>query len=242
MHPTAHSQALLTRLFDEIDYQALGPVYCDEGGEAFWDAHRESVLESGKHWAAACSKRISPDGVSLYVGAGVAELGVLVTEVCDLGRRVHVTNLDQVECGSLNATLAGVGLSDRICFQCVDAAELLTSDPALTYDHLSVVSVLNDPVLYPNVSGVAYGRVAPVLLDVPAFENERDKLRGLASILLAGLSLPGTITTTVEEVSWFLAAGADHDLAIEADDEMVPTALVGDPLGFLRVTRAEGST
>ena len=28
----------------------------------------------------------------------------------------------------------------------------------------------------------------------------------------------------------------------QADDELVPTALVGDPLGFLRVTRAEGST
>jgi len=54
--------------------------------------------------------------------------------------------------------------------------------------------------------------------------------------VFAGLSVPGVITTTVEEVAWFLSMAADRGLTIEADEEMVPTAIVGDPLGFLRVS------
>jgi len=227
-------QSLLKRLFDELDYETLGKVYCDEGGRDFWDAHREPALNLGLRWARACARRIVPGGRSLYVGAGVAELAVLVTEVCDLDRQVHVVSLDGVECQSLNASVQAVGLSDQVHFQEVDA--VVASEPGVTYDHLSVVSVFNDPVRYPNVSGVAYGRIPPPLLDVAAFAAEREQLRELAAAVFAGLSVPGVITTTVEEVAWFLSMAADRGLTIEADEEMVPTAIVGDPLGFLRVS------
>ena len=90
MPVSAHVQSLLKRLFDELDYETLGKVYCDEGGRDFWDAHREPALNLGLRWAKACARRIVPGGRSLYVGAGVAELAVLVTEVCDLDRQVHV--------------------------------------------------------------------------------------------------------------------------------------------------------
>jgi hypothetical protein len=236
------TQALLRRLFDDLDYQALAAVYCEAGGEAFWAAHRDPALELGQRWALACSKRLSRGGHSLYVGAGVAELAVLVTEVCDLERQVRVANTNARECESLNTTLAGVGLADRLCFQPVDAAQFVASDPAFVCDHLSVVSVLNDPGTYPNVSGVGYGRIAPVLLDVEEFALERDRIRKLVATTMGCLEVPGTITTTVEEVPWFLAAAADQGLAIQADEEVVPTAIVGDPLGFLRVTRSDSPT
>ncbi len=29
----------IARTFAKLDYKALGDVYCDEGGEAFWKAH-----------------------------------------------------------------------------------------------------------------------------------------------------------------------------------------------------------
>ena len=235
MPPSVQVQSLAQRLFDELDYETLGAVYCDEGGREFWDAHREPALNLGMRWAAACVERVSPGGRSLYVGSGVAELPVLLTEACDLNREVHVFNLDGSECESLNASLEAVGLSDLVRFQNVDAAVAVSSDPGMSYDHLSVVSVFNDPVRYPSVSGVAYGRTPPPLLDIPAFVAERDQLRGLATAILGGLSIPGVITTTVEEVAWFLSAAADRGLTIEADEEMVPTAIVGDPLGFLRV-------
>lgn len=240
--PSARTQTLLRRLFDELDYPVLGEVYCDEGAEAFWDAHREPALELGVQWARASSIRIPRGGASLYVGAGVAELAVLTTEVCDLDRRVVVANLDSVECETLNATLTRVGLGERIRFQCIDAADLIASDPGLTYDHLSVVSVLNDPMTYPVVSGVAYGRIPPVLLEVAAFTQERERIASLVASVLGKLAVPGIITTTVEEVSWFLAFADKHGIEIEADDEVVSTAIVGDPLGFLRVTRIGGAT
>ncbi len=236
------TQALLQRLFDDLDYQTLASVYCDEGGEAFWDAHRGPALELGQRWALACSKRLQRGGSSFYVGAGVAELAVLVTEVCDLERQVRVTNTNARECESLNTSLMSAGLADRLCFQPVDAAEFVASDPAFVCDHLSVVSVLNDPGTYPNVSGVGYGRIAPVLLDVEEFAVERDRIRKLVASTMSCLEVPGMITTTVEEVAWFLAAAAEQGLEIQADEEVLPTAIVGDPLGFLRVTRPDSLT
>ena len=236
MPPSVQAQSLLKRLFDALDYEALGSVYCEEGGREFWDAHRDSALNLGLRWASACAQRIVPGGCSLYVGAGVAELAVLVTEVCDLGRQVHVSSLDGVECQTLNASLHAAGLADRICYQEVDAGVLVAENPGLAYDHLNAVSVFNDPVRYPHVSGVAYGRTPPPLLDLSGFAAERERLRALAAGLCAGLSTPGVITTTVEEVAWFLSAAAERGLTIEADEEMIPTAIVGDPLGFLRVS------
>src|SRR2546430_1356279 len=32
--------ASIRRLFDSLDYAALGPIYCDEGGDAFWEERR----------------------------------------------------------------------------------------------------------------------------------------------------------------------------------------------------------
>ena len=37
---------LITHVFDELDYKALGAIYCDEGGEEFWKDRREPV----RHW------------------------------------------------------------------------------------------------------------------------------------------------------------------------------------------------
>lgn len=231
-HPTSSARTILEALFAAIDYDRLGPVYCDEGGAAFWEAHREPALRLGLEWAYAVAARVT-DGASLYVGAGVAELPALVVEVSDLGRTVHVCSLNEVECQVLNDALRAVGLEDRIVFECRDAAEIA---PGLSFDHLSLVSVLNDPVLYPMVSGLSYGRLAPVLLDVPEFEAERNRLRGLVGTLFDGLRRPGLITTTFEEVSWLLDAASNRGLTIEADDDAIETAIVGDPIGFLCVT------
>ena len=43
------------------------------------------------------------------------------------------------------------------------------------------------------------------------------------------------VTTTVDEVAWFLDWSGCSGASIEADDEVIETAIVGDPLGFLAV-------
>ena len=84
--PSPDTIQLLTRLFDSLDYSLLAGVYCDEGGEAFWQNRRGPTLELGIAWAQALAPLLPEGGRSLYVGAGVAELPALVTEAIQLGR------------------------------------------------------------------------------------------------------------------------------------------------------------
>ena len=232
MHRT--TRQLVARLFAALDYRALGEIYCDEGGEAFWSAHRDPAQTMGEAWADALAMRLSRAGRSLYVGAGVAELPALAMEVSELGREVVVTSVDAAECASLNGSLGAVGLLERIRFECVDGGDAAKKRGG--YDHLSIVSVLNDPERYPAVSGLTYGRTPPVLLDVDGFVEERAALQRLLAEVLLGLRLPGWITTTYEEVAWILAGAEELSLQVDADEDGVETAIVGDPIGFLRVT------
>ncbi|MCA8957987.1 MAG: hypothetical protein KDC87_18070 [Planctomycetes bacterium] len=233
--PSPAARDAVARVFAALDYPALGAIYCDEGGEEFWEAHRGPAEQLGLQWAGALSSRLPPGGRSLYVGAGVAELPAMVVEACDLGREVVATNLDASECAVLDAALAASGLPTALRVHPVDAGETAAGAPC-AFDHLSLVSVLTDPVHYPVVSAVAYGRMPPVQLDLDAFRDERAILVLLVERLLGALRAPAVVTTTFEEVSWLLSGADSVGLAIEADDELVPTALVGDELGFLRVT------
>lgn len=239
--PSPGTGRTIDALFAALDYRELGPIYCEEGGEAFWEAHRGPAIVCGRAWAAALAPRLSRGGNSLYAGAGVAELPALLTEVLDLERTVRVANLDALECASLNRSLAAVGLSGRIHFEAVDAAQVaaLAGRQRSGFDHVSAVSIFDDPVRYPQVSAVTYGSVPPVLLDLEAFAQERERLRGLARALLASLCPPGVITTTGEEVAWFLEAAAACGLRLTAADDAIETAIVGDRLGFLEVLRSE---
>jgi len=231
--PSPATLELIERVFSGLDYGTLGAIYCDEGGAAFWEERRENVMRAGVEWARALGDRLR-SGSSLYVGAGVAELPALLTECFDLGREVHIASLNGPECESLNASLGALSLSDRILFRFCDASEVAVEGAV---DHLSLVSVLNDPEHYPTVSDMSYGRLHPVLLDLDAFETERSRLRALVDHLLGALTTPAWVTTTVEEVSWVMAAADARGLVVEADDGVIETALVGDPLGFLRISR-----
>ena len=170
----------------------------------------------------------APGGVSLYVGAGVAELPALITEVLDLGRTVRASNLRAVEVEVVNHAMAAHGLPELLV--CADARELSPS-----HDHLNMVSVLSDPETFPMVSGIAYGRLHPVHVDVDELVRERADVEALVDGVCRGLSLPGLITTTVEEVPWLLAWAEAKGFVIEPDEAMIETAIVGDPIGFLRV-------
>ena len=67
----------ITRVFDSLDYAALGAIYCHEGGDAFWEERREPCRTLGINLAEVLRGRLAPHGRSLYVGAGVAELPML---------------------------------------------------------------------------------------------------------------------------------------------------------------------
>ena len=60
----------------------------------------------------------------------------------------------------------------------------------------------------------------------------------MASMVFGRLARPGCITTSAEEVSWFLELCEARDLAVDPSEDLIETAVVGDPVGFLRVAGA----
>lgn len=223
---------VLDRVLGALDWRLLGQVYCNSGGEEFWRDRRGPVVELGLCWARGLLQRVSGDGRSLYAGAGVAELPAMIAEVVVRGRGITACNLRARECDALNRGLRAAGLADRLTVVCADAAEVAAEAAC---DHLAAVSLFTDPETFPLCSAVGYGRLSPVQLDVVAFAEERERARALAARLWSALRMPGWITTTAEEVAWFLEQADAAGVRLDADDELVDTAVVGDPIGFLRV-------
>lgn len=225
-------EVLCDRVFNAIDWSALGKLYFHEAGEAEWQQRRDKLMEFGFEWAKALMRRLPEEGGSLYVGAGVAELPVLIAEVCVRGRSVRAANLRVRECEILGDALRRHHLRDRVRIEPIDAGAIAAETP---YDHLGCVSLFTDPESWPHLSEITYGRLAPVQIDIGKFETERAEARALAASLFDGLSRPGWITTTVEEVSWFLEVAGQRQATVTADEDLLPTAVVGDPIGFLHV-------
>ncbi|MCA8941652.1 MAG: hypothetical protein KDB80_03755, partial [Planctomycetes bacterium] len=123
---------------------------------------------------------------------------------------------------------------NRLAFLARGAAECAAQQE---YSHVSLVSVLTDPETFPTISGLEYGRLPAVLLDVAEFERERTAIRELLDTTLAGLSAEGLVTTTAEETPWILdwAGRQDPARTVAPDDVSIDTAVVGDPIGFLHV-------
>lgn len=231
MAVSSRARASIAAVLEKLDVAALGPVYCDHGGDEFFADRLPAVLDLGLTWAEQLLTRLPRGGASLYVGAGVAELPAMLVEVLQLERAVRASNLRPVEVEVLNAGLRAQGLPELL--SCVDARAL-----ASAHDHVSLVSVLSDPETYPNASGVAYGRLHPVHLDLDALARERASIEQLVASVCGGLARPGLVTTTVEEVPWILAWAESQGLVIDSDDTLVETAIVGDPIGFVRVGTA----
>ncbi|MGH7165870.1 MAG: hypothetical protein ACREIS_10155 [Nitrospiraceae bacterium] len=223
----------IARIFDGLDYAALGTIYCDKGGETFWRDRRGPCKQLGIRLAEVLRGRLRPNGRSLYVGAGVAEIPVLVMETIELGRSVAAYNLRAEEVSVLNAALTGLSLK-------------FTSGHAQSaggsFDHLWIASVLNDPERFPQVSALSYGRANPVTFDPTTFARERRAVIRLAASCLKKLSRPGLVTTSVEEIPWITDWCARRGVGCVVEPENYPTAIVGDPICYIRVGKGRGNT
>ena len=231
------SQSLNTRtrqvirdVFPKLDYAVLGDMYCDEGGEAFWNAHRKKCQTMGLKIAETLKQRLSQKGRSLYVGAGVAELPMLVLETLDMNRTVEAYNLREREADILNQACHGLPFT-------IQATDAQTARG--TFDHLWIASVLNDPECFPETSALSYGRADPVRFDPVAFQRERTHIQRLLDACLPKLSSPGLLSTTVEEVTWMTDWLTRKQIPFHVEEQLYPTAIVGDPLCFIRIEPAK---
>jgi hypothetical protein len=222
------TKTLITKAYAQLDYETLGQVYCWEGGDEFWDCKRKPCQRLGIQVAEALLQKLPHGGRSLYVGAGVAELPALLAEAIDLDREVEPYNLRRSEVAVLN----------RVCrrlpvrFRNRDAASAKGS-----FDHLWMVSVLNDPERFPHVAPLSYGRADPVTFDPMRFQKERQIVQSIVDRCLPKLTVPGLVTTSIEEVVWIADWCHRHGVPYRVERKEYRTALVGDPICFIRVGR-----
>ena len=217
----------ITQTFKALDYQALGPIYCYEGGDEFWEDRRGPCQKLGTAIAKALRDRLPQQGRSLYVGAGVPEIPPLLMESLELQRTVCPYNLRREEVDILNKA-AG---EDCIPFFWA-SAESATG----TFDHLWMVSVLNDPEEFPNLSVLfSYGRADPMAFNTSAFSSERETGIRLFANCMAKLTRPGLLTTSVEELPWVEHWCHTHHRPYHVEETTYSTALVGDPICFIHI-------
>ncbi len=217
----------IQQIYQDLDYEGLGPIYCDEGGDEFWKDRRTPCQQRGKVIARALKNRLPLQGRSLYVGAGVPEIPPLLMERLELNRTVYPYNLRQAEVTILNKACR----DDSICFY-YGSAELAKGP----FDHLWIVSVLNDPEEFPTLSRLfSYDRADPLAFDTVAFSHERDTGIRLFANCMAKLTKPGLLTTSVEEIPWVEHWCQIHDRSFMIEENTYPTALVGDPVCFVHI-------
>lgn len=220
------TRRLIADVFNRLDYNKLGPVYCYEGGEEFWRAKRRPCERLGINMSQVLLRKLRRGGRSLYVGAGVAELPCLLAETIELHRHVEPYNLRRFEVAVLNQACRGTTVKFR-----PTTAELAKG----TFDHLWIVSVLNDPERFPDLSPLSYGNFDPVTFNSTRFERQRRIVRSIVDRCMPKLSLPGWVTTTIEEVVWIADWCHRHDTPYHVERKQYPTALVGDPICFIRI-------
>ncbi len=216
----------IASVFDHLDYKRLESVYCYEGGDEFWRKKREPCRRLGSNVAEVLTRKVSPGGHSLYVGAGVTELPALLAEVLELQRQVEPYNLRRSEVMVLNRACRSLPLK----FKAQDAS--LASG---LYDHLWIVSVLNDPERFPHLAPLSYGNADPVTFDPHQFEQQRRVVRSIVDRVMPKLSLPGLVTTSTEEVIWIADWCHRKNIPYRVEREQFPTALVGDPVCFIKI-------
>jgi hypothetical protein len=223
----------IAEIFRRLDYAALGPVYCDEGGDKFWEAKRVLCRRRGAAIAAALRDKLPVGGHSLYVGAGVPEIPPLMMELLELKRKTAAYNLRDEEVRVLNRACRDSALR----FEPGDAGHARGG-----YDHLWIVSVMNDPERFPDLSALSYGRATPLTFHPRRFEKERRTVRQLVNRCLRKLCRPGWVTTTTEEVQWIAEWCHRRDILYTVGEEQYPTATVGDPICFVHINGGGGST
>lgn len=231
--PSRPTTAAIADIFARLDYSTLGPVYCYEGGDEFWQAKRQPCERLGKRIARALAEHLAPHGRSLYVGAGVAELPSLLMESLDLQREVEPYNLRRTEVAAINRACQSLPLR----FRSLDAAKAKGR-----FDHLWMVSVLNDPERFSHLAPLSYGTADPVTFDPRQFERQRRIVRSIVDRVMPKLRLPGLVTTSTEEVVWIADWCHRKSIPYRVEREQFPTALVGDPVCFMRIGAAATNT
>jgi hypothetical protein len=240
MNDPAQFAAALDAAEGAIDWQALESVYCSGDGKGFFSPEAiDAARNAGLLFAGDLGQHLSPNGRSLYVGAGVAELAPLVFEATMLNRKVTVHGLDGIELNLLKAAMASVaevtgGLAPRVTTAPMRPAE------TGQVDHLWFVSVLTDPDAFPAMHNKLYGRQGgPLQVAGGHPKAERIRVETLVRLALGGLAPKAILTTSDEELPVFEAIGSSMGFTFVNPTVSRLTGIVGDPVRHHRIINTQ---
>lgn len=224
----------------ELDWERLGRSYCEGDGSTFFDESKvEGVLETGLVLVDELANALPPNGLgrSLYLGAAVAELPLILAERLVFGRAVLWLNLAGDEVEELTRALHAVGAKLGLDLP-LPSTNALSTIAEGSCDHLWMASVLTDPDVFPALHDELYGRVGTKLATGRGeLGEERARAELLARDLLARAAANGVLSTTDEELTLLRQLARDVGLELRVPREGVESAIVGDVVRLARFRR-----
>lgn len=229
----------------ELDWALLGRAYCDGDGSDFFDAEmRDRVLETGFHFADEIGRAIVPGpGVSLYLGADVAELPIILAEHLVLARRVEWLNVASPATSELKRALLAV--NGRLGLEL--PLPVLRTPRELeprSCDHIWMVSVLTDPDVFPALHDHLYERTGgPLATGRGSLAGDRARATELVDEWLECAAPRCVLSTTDEELVVVGPRVAARGWTVAFAGEGQPSAVVGDMvrIGLLEAPRAQST-
>jgi hypothetical protein len=243
MNPNPEEFAVaLGTLEQELDWGLLGQLQCHEGGENFFSPDQIAAnREAGLLIAGALGEHLMTreDGPhrSLYVGPAVGELVPILMEHFVLGREVTLVNQENAETAELNRGFEAVE-AHGIRMPRIQTCELESIEGE--FDHGWLVSVLNDPDAFPALHDELYGRTGELATGKGSLPEELSAATSLATSLLGKLAKNSLLSTTDEELPVLRPVFSAGHWLVKPAAEALLTAVVGDPLRFLRLSRPGG--
>ena len=218
---------LYAELLGELDWSLLEGHYCEGDSAGFFGSEAiDALADASLKFAGDLLENLPAGGRSLYVGAGVAELALILAESLLLGREVRAVRLEDLETDELNRALAAVEASAGQGVRLPRfSTELLVDLVLEPCDHLWFVSVATDPQAFPALHALAYNRHRPPRR---AIEADREAALGLMEDALARLD-PRAQVRTSEEERELLGAAAEHlGRGLKWEDTGRLSPIVGD--------------
>jgi hypothetical protein len=224
--------AAVSFLEEELEWEELGRLLCHEGGESFFPPEQVAALmESWLRFAGELVVQLPVDGRSLYVGAGVFELGPMLADAIVGEREVVAVTLPGEEADLLNRGL--VAAAERVGVRLPTLrTEPLAELAEAGFDLGWLVSVLSDPEAFPALHDHVYERGTPA---PAALAVDRARARKLADELLLRLRPDALLATTDEELPIVREAVAASGLGLDVPAHARLTGVVGDPVRLCRL-------
>ena len=229
----------LGALLEELDWELLGRSYCEGDGTDFFDDElRARILDDGLLFADDVGGALGmAPGRSLYVGAELAELPVILAEHFVLGRRVEWLNLECAQTSEIARALRAVSAQLGLELPLPSVRALRELEPA-AFDHIWMVSVLTDPDGFPALHDELYERKGGELaIGRGVLAEDRRRADALVEELLDRAAPECLFSTSDEERGVIEPLVARRGWKLEFEPGGRISAIVGDRVRIGRLRR-----